>query len=128
MAAPTDFTAFAAATSLYPARTFGDPVVDGLMKERAEDYYTGDNLTKRMAAIRGVVYNEQRCIHHNNPLHTAEYAELGFAQVAKLLERLNARVDALEAENTALKERVTTLETSVKPTGLWTSMMAALSK
>jgi hypothetical protein len=49
------------------------------------------------------------------------------AHVARLLESLNARVEALEAENTSLKERVTTLEAS-KPTGAATPALAALRK
>ncbi len=127
MTTSTDFAAFTAATSLYATPSLG-PVMDPLMKKRADDYYSGENLTKRMTGLRGALYNDQRGIHHSSPLYTAEYAELGFAQVAKLLERLNARVEALEAENTALKERVTALETPVKPTGPATPALAALRK
>ena len=127
MASSTDFAAFTAATSLY-AISSDDHVTATLLKKRHDDYYSGENLTKRMALLRGHVYDEQMRIHHNTSLHTAEYAELGFAQVAKLLERLNARVEALEAENTALKERVTTLEATAKPTGSATPALAALRK
>jgi hypothetical protein len=127
MASSTDFAAFTAATKIY-AHADPCPVVAAMLKRNADELNTGDNLTKRMSLLRGSVYGEQQRIHHNSRLHTAEYAELGFAQVAKLLERLNARVEALEAENTALKERVTTLEATAKPTGSATPALAALRK
>jgi hypothetical protein len=104
MAASADFTAFTAATSLR------NTPIDFNMKKREEEYYTYDNLTLRMIQLRKSFYNERR-------LSILDFTEIGFAQVAKLLERLNARVEALEVENTALKERVTVLESKATVTG-----------
>jgi hypothetical protein len=79
-------------------------------KRCAEALVKGATLDNMARISVGAYYERHRAPNAGQRLATAEYALVGFSEVAKLLENLNERLTALETENSILKERVNALE------------------
>ena len=117
--AASSFTEFSKAVSLTVDKFLPTPAAQAAMRPgefEVEKYYaenlvksaTLDNLAR---SSLGAYYERNRTPNAGQRLATAEYAMIGFSEVAKLLENLNERLTTLETENSALKVRVNTLET-----------------